>query len=185
MATTILLARHGETDWNRDRRVQGHSDIPLNDAGRRQARALARLLADEPLDAVYASDLSRARETAEIATVGRGLPVRELVDLRERHFGTWEGLTDTVIRERYPESRTGPWGDGETFEAMAARVTAALLDIAVRHRLGSVLVMTHGGPIRAVLRACDADPAGPIENCDVSRVVIDGASLRHLGWVSG
>ena len=181
MATTILLARHGETDWNRDRRVQGHSDVPLNDTGREQAQELAKQLARERFDAVYASDLARAKETAEIATAGRGLPVLELRDLRERHFGTWEGLTDEVSRDRFPQSRTGPWGDGETIEEMSTRVVAALRAIAARHPGRSVLVATHGGPMRAALRASGVEPNGPIENCHLMRieVTLDG-DLRRL-----
>jgi broad specificity phosphatase PhoE len=172
VTTTILLARHGETDWNRDRRVQGHSDIPLNDTGRAQARELAKEIAGERLAAVYASDLVRAKETAEIATAGLGLPIQELVELRERHFGTWEGLTDDVIRDRFPQSRTGPWGDGETVEEMSIRVVAALRSIAAGHLGASVLVTTHGGPIRAVLRATGVEPTGPIKNCHVLRIEV-------------
>jgi broad specificity phosphatase PhoE len=181
MLTTILLARHGETDWNRDRRVQGHSDVPLNDTGRKQARDLAKQLRGERFDAVYASDLARARETAEIVAAGTDREVHELVDLRERHFGTWEGLTDDDIRARFPESRTGPWGDGETVDEMSARVVAALRAIAVEHDSGTVLVATHGGPIRAVLRVTGVEPTGAIENCHVLRIEVsrDG-TLRRL-----
>ena len=93
--TTILLVRHGETDWNLQRRVQGHSDTPLNDNGRAQALALADTLDDVELDAVYASDLARAFETARIVAERRGLTVTSVPGLRERNFGTWEGLTDT------------------------------------------------------------------------------------------
>lgn len=180
MATTILLARHGETDWNRDRRVQGHSDIPLNDAGRAQAEDLGKQLEDERLAAVYSSDLLRAKETAEIAAGGTGLPVLELVDLRERNFGTWEGLTDDVIRARFPESRTGPWGDGETIEQMSARFLAALREIAAAYPGETVLVATHGGPIRAALRAAGIEPTGPIENGHVTRIEVtrDGTLTR-------
>ena len=180
MTTTILLARHGETDWNRDRRVQGHSDIPLNDTGREQAQDLAKQLSGEHLDAVFASDLARARETAEIATAGTDLDVHELVDLRERHFGTWEGLTDDDIRARFPESRTGPWGDSETVDEMSARVVAALRAIAVEHVGVTVLVTTHGGPIRAVLRAVGTEPTGAIENCHLLRIEVarDGTLTR-------
>src|SRR6185369_6866034 len=112
--TTILLARHGETDWNVERRVQGHSDTPLNDRGRQQACALAEELAGESIDAVYSSDLLRAHETARIVAEQRGLGVTSIRDLRERHFGTWEGLTDEEIFERYPDVLDGgPWGDAE------------------------------------------------------------------------
>jgi broad specificity phosphatase PhoE len=181
MATTIFLVRHGETDWNRERRVQGHSDVPLNDVGRVQAQALAKQLDGERFDAVYASDLARARETAEIAAAATGLAVRELVDLREKHFGSWEGLTDDAIRTRFPAAGTGAWGDGETTDEMSARVVAALRGIAAEHPGGNILVTTHGGPIRAALRASGTEPTGPIENCHVMRieVALDG-NLRRL-----
>ena len=89
--TTLLLVRHGETDWNADGRLQGHTDRPLSDFGRRQARQLADELAGEDLEAIYASDLARARETAEIVGEQLGLPVVLEPDLREKDWGTWEG----------------------------------------------------------------------------------------------
>ncbi len=112
--TTILLVRHGETDWNRERRVQGHSDRPLNSTGMAQAEALVEELADEPIDAVYSSDLARAFDTAQGVASARALHVQPLPELREKNFGTWEGLTDTEIRARFPQASTGPWGDAET-----------------------------------------------------------------------
>ena len=101
--TTILLARHGETDWNLERRVQGHTDRPLNESGRAQALALADRLSTESLDAVYSSDLARARETAAVIAARHGLDVIETSDLREKDFGSWEGMTDTEIMARFPQ----------------------------------------------------------------------------------
>jgi probable phosphoglycerate mutase len=178
--TTILLARHGETDWNLERRVQGHSDTPLNETGRAQARALADELADEPVDAVYSSDLDRAYETALIVADRKGLPVTTLRELREKHFGTWEGLTDEEVWERYPESLQGHWGDGETGEEMSRRVLAALHTIAAEHPDGRVLVVAHGGPLRLVLRHCDVDADGPIHNCHVVRIEARDGFLRSV-----
>jgi broad specificity phosphatase PhoE len=180
VATTILLARHGETDWNRDRRVQGHTDAPLNAAGRAQARELASRLAREPLDAVYASDLARAYETARIVADQHALQVVLLPELRERHFGSWEGLTDTEILARFPETRRpGHWGDGEPAEQMGERVVAALQRVAASHPGGHVLVVAHGGPLRAVLLHCGADRGGPIGNCDVIRVTVEHGRIDH------
>jgi broad specificity phosphatase PhoE len=173
--TTILLVRHGETDWNRDRRVQGHSDTPLNETGRAQARALAEELAQTGLDAVYSSDLLRAYETARIVAESKGLDVTAIRELRERHFGTWEGMTDDEIFSRFPEARHGPWGDAETKDEMAERVLDGLGRIAALHDGGRVLVVTHGGPVRAALAACGAASAGPIGNC----------SLRELRFRDG
>jgi len=180
MATTILLARHGETDWNLERRVQGHTDRPLNATGRAQASALAEELADTPLDAVYSSDLVRAHETARIVAERQGLEVTAVPDLREREFGTWEGLTDREILDRFPQAHHGPWGDGETPEAMSRRVLEALRRIAETHPGATVLVVSHGGPLRAVLRSCDVAADGRIGNCEVVRLEAEDGALRSL-----
>jgi broad specificity phosphatase PhoE len=180
MATTILLARHGETDWNAARRVQGHTDVPLNERGREQARALAEELQDEPLDAVYASDLLRAHETARIVAASRGLGVTVLPQLRERNFGTWEGLTDVEVFDRFPQARAGQWGDAETREEMSGRVLQALGRIADAHPNGHVLVVAHGGPLRAVLHAAGGNPAADIVNCHVARLAVEGETVRAL-----
>ncbi len=154
--TTILLARHGESDWNRDRRWQGHADRPLTDLGREQARELAERLANTELDAVYASDLERARETAAIVAERHRLPVEKLADLREVDVGSWSGLTRAEAEERFPDAfrrwTVGGegWDDGETYEQLSERVVGALSTIAERHPGARVLVVAHGGSIRAV-----------------------------------
>ncbi len=178
--TTILLARHGETDWNVDRRVQGHSDTPLNDTGREQAQALGEQLAGERIDAVYSSDLVRAHETARAVAEPRGLGVTAIRDLRERHFGRWEGLTDDEIFARFNPTPDAAWGDGETREEMAERVLDALRRIAATHPKGRVLVVSHGGPLRAVLAYCGMDGVGRIDNCHVVRVEIVDGVLRGV-----
>lgn len=178
--TTILLARHGETDWNLNRRVQGHSDTPLNDTGRAQAQALGEELAGERIDAVYSSDLVRAHETARAVAEPRGLGVTAIRDLRERHFGTWEGLTDNEIFARFDPALDTSWGDGETREEMAERVLDALRRIAATHPESRVLVVSHGGPLRAVLSHCGRDGVGRIDNCHVVRVEIVDGDLRGV-----
>jgi broad specificity phosphatase PhoE len=180
VATTIFLARHGETDWNAERRVQGHTDRPLNETGLAQARALAAALASEPLDAVYASDLVRAYETARIVAEPRGLEVTVVPELREKHFGTWEGLTDQEILERFPDARGRSWGDAETSEELAERVRAAVLEIASEHEDGHVLVVSHGGPLRAVLRWCGAESDSAIPNCHVHRIAFEDGIVRGI-----
>jgi len=153
--TTLLLVRHGETDWNRDGRWQGHSDTHLNDAGRDQARRVAGELGD--IDVVYSSDLARARETAEIVAEVLGLPVRLDARLRERAFGVWEGLTAAEIEAAFADAharwlaREGAGADdAEPFEAFGARVTSFLADILERHPGETVLVVAHGGSIRVI-----------------------------------
>src|SRR5204862_3415424 len=119
--TTLLLARHGETDWNRDRRWQGHADRPLTERGRAQATELAERLADIALDAVYSSDLRRARETAEAVAQAQGVDLVQLAELREVSVGSWEGWTraeaETRCREgfrRWFAEGTG-WETGEPY----------------------------------------------------------------------
>ena len=120
--TTVYLARHGQSDWNAARRWQGHADRPLTGLGRRQAAELAERLADTPLDAVYSSDLRRARETAEAVATKHGLPLHVLPELREVDVGSWSGLTRLEAEERFPEAfarwRDGGqgWEDGEPYE---------------------------------------------------------------------
>lgn len=132
MATTIVLVRHGETDWNLERRWQGHSDRPLNETGRAQARELAEALADEPFDAVYSSDLMRAHETARIVAERMGLDVTAVPDLRETRFGSWEGLSDEEVAHRFPGLNRPT--DAETRDEMAGRVLAAIDRIAQTDR---------------------------------------------------
>jgi broad specificity phosphatase PhoE len=180
MPTTILFARHGETDWNAERRVQGHTDRPLNETGREQARALADDLGAVRVDAVYASDLARAHETAEIVAARLGLPLTTLRELREKHFGTWEGLTDEEVLARFPQAREGPWGDGESSAEMSDRVLAAVRRIAAEHPDGQVLVVSHGGPLRALLRHCAVEANGSIPNCHVLRLEVEDGVFRPV-----
>lgn len=157
--TTLLLARHGETEWNREERYQGHADPPLNDTGRAQARELAELLSAEPIEAVYSSDLRRAAETAEIVGARLGLPVEQNPGLREIDVGSWQGLTRAQIDGR-------PW-DGETYEHHAERVTRALREIAARHPGRTVLVVSHGGSLRRVQDAVLGEPLPVVEHCTI------------------
>jgi broad specificity phosphatase PhoE len=154
--TTILIARHGQSDWNQEKRWQGHADRPLTERGREQAQALADRLAHIELDAVYSSDLQRARDTAAVVAESQGLELRQLPELREVDVGSWSGLTRAEAEERFPEGFTRwrdgypGWEDGETYEAMTDRVLRAVDEIAAEHEGGRVLVVSHGGPIRAI-----------------------------------
>ena len=123
----MVLWRHGQTTWNAERRFQGQSDIPLDETGQAQAERAARLLAALRPDLIVSSDLSRAASTAAPLARLTGLEVMLDKDLRERHGGCWEGLTDTEIRERYPEAHaTWTPPDGEPTVVVAERVAAAL-----------------------------------------------------------
>ena len=163
--TRVLLIRHGETEWNRAERWQGHADIPLADEGLAQARALASYLSDAardssraPIRAIYASDLLRASQTADV--LARALAIESRVDAgwREIDVGRWTGLRRDEIRFRFGDewSRIAagedlPRGGGETFAAFSARIVAALDRLRDRHPGETVAVATHGGVIRAAL----------------------------------
>lgn len=148
--TVFALVRHGETDWNRERRIQGSTDIPLNDTGREQARATGALLASRRWTALVASPLSRASETARLigAEVGLGEPELE-PRIAERDYGQAEGLTGPEIDAMFPDGADVP--GREPREAVAERAVAALHDLAARHPGEAVIVVAHGGVIRSVL----------------------------------
>ena len=151
-----MLWRHGQTVWNAERRFQGQSDIPLDETGQAQAERAARLLAALHPDLIVSSDLSRAAGTA--AALGRltGLEVRMDKDLRERSGGSWEGLTDTEIRTRYPvehASWTPP--DGEPSAVVAERVAGAL------HRVAEALLARGDDPPRTPAQAWPRTASDP------------------------
>ena len=164
MVTTLLLARHGETEWNRVGRWQGWADPPLNDTGWAQAHDLAAQLRGTPFDAVYSSDLRRAHETALVLAEPHGLEVVTDPDLREIDVGAWSGLTRAEIAERFPD---GDRPGGETREQHSVRVLAGVERIARAHPGERVLIVAHGGCVRALQRHLDDDVSHPIENCSV------------------
>lgn len=170
--TTLLLVRHGETDWNAERRWQGHADVPLNERGREQVRALADELAGEEIDAIYASDLSRARDTAEAVAARLGIPVVTDPDLREIDVGPIEGMTAE-------ESKAFTDWQGEPKEAHALRILGALDRIAERHPTEHVLVVTHGGSMRRVHEHLGLE-GGPFENCVVWTCMHEDGALRSI-----
>ncbi len=169
---TLLLVRHGETDWNAEGRLQGHTDRPLNEHGRRQARGLAERLAGDAITAVYSSDLSRARETAEILAEPLGLPVVTDPDLRERNWGNWEGLTGSE-RDRVEHV-------GEDVGAHGERMLRAILRIAEQHSGERVVVVTHGGSMRRVQVAAYGMALPVVENCTVWAVAHEDGAFRAV-----
>ncbi|MBI4307493.1 MAG: histidine phosphatase family protein [Chloroflexi bacterium] len=147
----LYLVRHGETEWNREHRVQGQSDQPLNEAGRRQAEALARAFADRPLAAAYSSPLRRAYDTAQAIARARGLSVQALDELKELHVGVLDGLTFVEMRERYGDFMLR-WredatlrlpGGGETLPDVQARAWPAIERIRQAHGGAQVVVVSH------------------------------------------
>ena len=164
-AVTLVLWRHGQTDFNRERRFQGQSDVPLNELGLRQAAQAARYLAALQPSAIFSSDLSRASVTAEALARLTGLPVQLDKDLRERSGGCWEGLTETEIAERYPAERAN-WSppDGEQSAIVAERVSSALVRIADGLEGGSIaVVVSHGAALGLALARLLGLPEQPSE----------------------
>ncbi|HZS24730.1 MAG TPA: histidine phosphatase family protein [Gaiellaceae bacterium] len=170
--TTLLLVRHGETDWNAEGKLQGHTDRPLNDFGRRQAKALADRLAGEEIHAVYASDLARARETAEILGARLGLEVVIDPDLREKNWGNWEGLTS--------EERLHVEFAGESTEAHRERVLRSVHRIVAAHPGERVAVVTHGGSLRRIQAALAGAALPVIDNCAVWSVAHEDGTFRPI-----
>jgi broad specificity phosphatase PhoE len=171
--TTILLARHGETDWNHEHRLQGWADPPLNDLGREQARALAESLDGRRFDAVYTSDLQRASETAAIVAGRLGIEPIPDAGLREVDLGSWSGRLRHEV-----EGLERP--DGETREQLRERVVAALLRIAAAHPRGSLLVVSHGGSLRALEGVAGVPAPRPLANCETFKVEIENGQVVLL-----
>ena len=197
--TDLVLIRHGETDWNRELRFQGHIDVPLNDMGHEQARRLGLRMKGEPVHHILCSDLLRTQQTSAPAAQQLGLPVQTTVTLREQHFGMAEGLRAEEIKARHPRA----WEDwllfnadlgmpgGESTRQFHARVMAALSAIARQHAGRTVLVVTHGGVLDMVWRTAqglglDGPRQSEIPNAGLNRVRIADAArpeaVQILVW---
>ena len=159
MALWLTLVRHAETDWNREQRFQGGTDTELSAAGRAQAEAAARLLAREPLAAVWSSPLRRARETADAIARPHGFKVQTHPGLREMGFGAWEGLTGDEVRARFAEAhrcwREDParaaWSGGEPLGEVRARALGALAELRAQYDGRRVCVVAHGVTNRVLI----------------------------------
>jgi broad specificity phosphatase PhoE len=192
----LLLGRHGETDWNRDGRWQGHADGPLNARGRHQALQLAARIARLQPVALYSSDLARARQTAELVSEATGLPVVASPGIREVDVGEWTGYTRSEVEARFPERYAAYQHDGgtgypggETFAALGRRSLATVDAFCAGHSDGDVIaIICHGGTIRALTAAALKLPrAGRIltpgpENCSVSQLAWSEGRLRVISY---
>jgi len=198
--TRILLIRHGETAWNAVRRLQGHIDIPLSPTGERQAEALARALAAEPLDAIISSDLGRALQTAQAVEAHHPrLPLHTDPGLRERGYGAFEGLLYTEIAERYPvefaewQARdvdaVMPAGDrvAESFRQFFQRCQDGIARWAERYPQQSILIVAHGGVLECAYRAArglsiDGPRDFQVKNASINRFTFDKGVLSLDQW---
>jgi 2,3-bisphosphoglycerate-dependent phosphoglycerate mutase len=190
MATTeILLIRHGETDWNLQRRLQGHLDIPLNQVGQRQALALARSLDGVALDAIFSSDLQRAQQTAAPLAEARTMPLQLDAGLRERCYGALEGLRYPEAAERFPEAYAAlmaravdyryPAGAhvAETMREFYERTVTALRGLLSGGDRARIAIIAHGGVLDCIYRFANQLPLEQPRSCDIFN-----ASINRLSW---
>jgi probable phosphoglycerate mutase len=199
MTTQLLLIRHGETAWNAVRRLQGHLDIGLNDAGQRQAAALARALRDTPLDAIVSSDLQRAMQTAGAVARLHDVPLHTDAQLRERGYGVFEGLLYSEIEARYPEEFAAwqgrhidavmPHGErvAESFRSFYERSVAAIGQWAERYDGRTIAIVAHGGVLECAYRAAtgmtlESPRDFQVKNASINRFTFDGGKLALTQW---
>ena len=193
--TEMILVRHGETDWNRELRFQGHVDVGLNAIGLEQARRLASRLAAEPAAHLYASDLLRAQQTAQPVAHQLGVPSVTEPALREQSFGTVDGMRVDDIKAQHPQA----WEQwlrfhedfcmpgGETTREFHARVVDAVYRIAGDHPGATLVVVTHGGVLDMIWRTArgtglDGPRQSDIPNAGLNRVRVSGEAVEVLDW---
>lgn len=196
--TQVILIRHGQTEWNKQRRMQGHSDSPLTEKGVRQAELLGNRLAQMKFDALYCSDSGRAHHTARCVAEATGQPVIVEPGLRERSFGVFEGLTREEMMARYPDeyarfkSRDPHYAmpQGESGTAFRARAIACMDGIVTRHRGQQLVVVTHGLVLDVFYRLAMGIPAHEprvheLVNAGINRLRHDGDTWHIEVWGDG
>ncbi|MSP97869.1 MAG: histidine phosphatase family protein [Betaproteobacteria bacterium] len=195
MTTRLCIVRHGETAWNAEHRVQGQLDVPLNAVGQAQALAASKVLSREIFDAIYSSDLSRARQTAEPTAGLLSLNIVVDKDLRERHYGIFERLTYAEVKVRFPgdyarfEARDPEYAfrTGEALKDFFDRSIAAVSKIAQQHENQSVLIFTHGGVLDMLYRhigglSISAERNFGIPNAGLNRIEVTSAGWQVRAW---
>jgi probable phosphoglycerate mutase len=194
-ATRILAIRHGETDWNVGGRIQGQLDVPLNEMGRWQVHRLALAVAEEPITAIYSSDLLRALETAQAVARGCSVAITTDVGLRERGFGSFEGLSYAEIDQRWPEmaarwrKRDPDFGapGGETLRQFYARSIETATRLAALHPGETIALVSHGGVMDCLYRAAthlalDAPRTWELGNAAINRLLYTPQGFTLVGW---
>ena len=191
----LIALRHGETDWNRASRMQGHLDVPLNAHGQWQARQAARALAGEEVAAVYTSDLQRARATAQAIATACGAPLVPCADLRERNLGRFQGWTFAEVQRHFPEEAArwrerdvtyAPEG-GETLTDIRDRILAITAQLARRHAGEQIVLVGHGGMLdmlyRSAMRLPLQEPRSwPLANAAINRLLHTPGGLSLVAW---
>lgn len=195
-ATRIIAIRHGETSWNVDSRIQGQRDIGLNDTGRWQARRVGEALADEEITAVYSSDLGRAHQTAQEIAETTGVPVVPNEGLRERGFGSFEGLTFDEIHQTWPDHaqnwrrRIPDWQPpegGESLLELRERVRRTMEELAARHPGEQIVIVAHGGVLDTLYRIATGQEVNSprtweLPNGAINRLLWTPQGFTLVGW---
>ena len=194
-ATRIIAIRHGETTWNVDTRLQGHLDIALNAKGIWQAGQVARALADEPIEAIYTSDLLRAWHTASAIAQTTEAPLVSSQDLRERCFGSFEGKTYAEIETQWPEAslrwrkRDPDWAPpgGESLLALRQRIASTVDAFAAQHVGGQIVLVAHGGVMDVLYRLAtgqelQAPRTWHLGNAAINRLLWTREGVTLVGW---
>jgi probable phosphoglycerate mutase len=193
--TRVVAVRHGETVWNAEMRMQGQLDTALSARGRWQARRAAEALADEGIEAIFASDLERAYDTAQALATRIGLPITRDSGLRERGFGVFQGHLYAEIDARWPAEAArwrrhdpdfGPEG-GETLREFSARAVAACARIAAAQPGRTIAIVTHGGVLDCLYRAAaGVDLSAPrsweLGNAAINRLLYTPRGFTLVGW---
>jgi probable phosphoglycerate mutase len=188
--TRLCLVRHGETAWNAEGRVQGQLDIPLNDTGFAQARALARALSKDSFDAIYSSDLGRVRQTAQ--PVAEVLNKKVILDerLRERHYGVFQGMTYAEAKERIPagyarfkdKDPSYDFQTGESLVQFQERVLVFTKALSEQYKSKSMLVFTHGGVLEMIYRHATGRGLSTPRDFEIPNAAINRLEISPGGW---
>ena len=188
--TRFCIVRHGETDWNAERRLQGHIDIGLNANGLRQAEAAAWGLQPHNFDACYCSDLLRTQETAAAIAVVTGLRPRLEPGLRERHFGLFQGRTADEVERDFPQDFAAYkardidhcFDDGESLRAFDLRIAETLNRLAVQHAGQTVLLVAHGGVLDVIYRRAHGRDLASPRDFPIPNAALNWISVSADGW---
>ena len=190
MTTRICFIRHGETDWNVDKRIQGQTDIPLNEAGRTQALVMAFSAAHHEFHAIYSSDLVRAHDTAKMLAERRGLAIEAMPKLRERHYGIFQCITAAEGLQRHPEAHAHylardldyNFETGESMRSFAARIEAAVRDITRHHVNHTIAAVTHAGVLDILYRKATGRPLHTPRDFIIPNCALNWFRFDEHGW---
>ncbi|ALB45407.1 MULTISPECIES: histidine phosphatase family protein [Clostridium] len=193
--TVLYLIRHGQTKWNLEKRMQGHKDSPLTEVGISQAQKLRDRLINEKIDLIYSSESKRAYDTAKIIQHNRNIPINIKKELKEIHMGKWEGMNQTDIINKYPETWENFWNnpsvyvptdEGESYEELKARVIPSIEEIINLNQGKSIVIVTHRITLKVIMshfmsqNICDICENPDIESASLSKIHVENGVPKIL-----